>query len=255
MSLGSLPGGTPPPTNGDDETSRRLPVLPDDGPSPSSTGTEAGGDLSASRRAFLRTAAAAGQPWRRSRAAGRAWRTSSGKRFKELSPDEVARVLATDGAPQQGTVREGDHTSGPTAPLRGRRVRVRARPLPLRRLPPLRLRLREGEQPVARAPADPVDPGAGDGQGARRGPRPTPTSTTRRTRSRSPGSSTSRCSASSAGTTVREDLPDPGHLEGAGRHRGHRLRLVHRLPLLHVGLPLRRPPLQLGRRPPCRPPS
>ena len=45
---------------------------------------------------------------------------------------------------------------------------------------------------------------------------------------------------------LRQDLPDRGHLDGAGRHRGDRLRLVHRLPLLHGGLPLRRAPLQLG---------
>jgi hypothetical protein len=47
-------------------------------------------------------------------------------------------------------------------------------------------------------------------------------------------------------STVREGVPHPGHLEGAGRHRRRRLRLVHRLPLLHVGLPVRRAPLQLG---------
>ena len=40
--------------------------------------------------------------------------------------------------------------------------------------------------------------------------------------------------------------PRRRHLEGAGRHRGDRLRLVHRLPLLHGRLSLRRAPLQLG---------
>ena len=46
---------------------------------------------------------------------------------------------------------------------------------------------------------------------------------------------------------LRQGLPDRRHLDGAGRHRGDRLRLVHRLPLLHGGLPVRRAPLQLGR--------
>ena len=45
---------------------------------------------------------------------------------------------------------------------------------------------------------------------------------------------------------VHEGVPDGRHLDGAGRHRRHRLRLVHRLPLLHGGLPVRRAPLQLG---------
>ncbi len=43
-------------------------------------------------------------------------------------------------------------------------------------------------------------------------------------------------------------LPGGRHLARARRHRGHRLRLVHRLPQLHGGLPVRRPALQLGRR-------
>ena len=45
---------------------------------------------------------------------------------------------------------------------------------------------------------------------------------------------------------LHEGLPDRRHLEGAGRHRRHRLRLVHRLPLLHGRLPLRGAALQLG---------
>ena len=53
--------------------------------------------------------------------------------------------------------------------------------------------------------------------------------------------------ASSATTPVREGLPDYGNLDGAGRHRRRRLQLVHRLPLLHGGLPVRRAPLQLDR--------
>ncbi len=47
---------------------------------------------------------------------------------------------------------------------------------------------------------------------------------------------------------LHEGLPDRRHLDRAGRHRRHRLRLVHRLPLLHGRLPVRRAPLQLGRR-------
>ena len=49
------------------------------------------------------------------------------------------------------------------------------------------------------------------------------------------------------GLALHERVPDRGHLAGAGRHRGDRLRLVHRLPLLHGGVPLRRASLQLGR--------
>ena len=46
---------------------------------------------------------------------------------------------------------------------------------------------------------------------------------------------------------VHQGVPDRRDLDRAGRHRGHRLRLVHRLPLLHGRLPVRRAPLQLGR--------
>ena len=48
-------------------------------------------------------------------------------------------------------------------------------------------------------------------------------------------------------SAVHQGLPDRRDLDREGRHRRHRLRLVHRLPLLHGGLPLRRAPLQLGR--------
>ena len=48
-------------------------------------------------------------------------------------------------------------------------------------------------------------------------------------------------------TLCTQGLSGQGHMAGARRHRRHRLRLVHRLPVLHVGLPLWRPPLQLGR--------
>ncbi len=127
-----------------------------------------------------------------------------------------------------------------------RRVRLRPRSLPLRRLPPLRLRLRPREQPVAR-PADPLDPGARDGQGQRH--------RLRRVRHllRSRRSSRAREVLSPGGVPavpqprLRQGLSGQGHLAGTRRHRGHRLRLVSRLPLLHVGLPLRRPPLQLDR--------
>ena len=57
----------------------------------------------------------------------------------------------------------------------------------------------EGEQPVAQAPADPVDPRAADGQGARRRPQPRRRPTTTRRRCPSRATSTCRCSASSAG--------------------------------------------------------
>ena len=46
---------------------------------------------------------------------------------------------------------------------------------------------------------------------------------------------------------VRLRLPRDRHVERARRHRGHRLRQVHRVPQLHGHLPVRRAPLQLGR--------
>lgn len=45
---------------------------------------------------------------------------------------------------------------------------------------------------------------------------------------------------------LRPGLPGTGHLEGAGRRGGGRLRLVHRLSLLHGRLSLPGPPFQLG---------
>ena len=44
---------------------------------------------------------------------------------------------------------------------------------------------------------------------------------------------------------LRQGLPRRGNLAGAGRHHGHRLRLVHRLPLLRGGLPVLGASLQL----------
>jgi molybdopterin-containing oxidoreductase family iron-sulfur binding subunit len=67
-------------------------VLPEAGRSPSPAGTEAGGDLSASRRAFLRTAAA-GAAVAALSGCGGSLEDFLRKRFKELAPDEVARVL------------------------------------------------------------------------------------------------------------------------------------------------------------------
>ena len=46
-------------------------------------------------------------------------------------------------------------------------------------------------------------------------------------------------------SALHQGLPHGATWAGEGRHRGHRLRLVHRLPLLHGGLPLRRAALQL----------
>ena len=48
-------------------------------------------------------------------------------------------------------------------------------------------------------------------------------------------------------SAVREGLPGRRHLAGAGRHHRHRLRLVHRVPLLHGRLSLLGAPLQLER--------
>ena len=48
-------------------------------------------------------------------------------------------------------------------------------------------------------------------------------------------------------SALHQGLPHRRHLGGEGRHRGDRLRLVHRLPLLHGRVPLRRPPFQLDR--------
>ena len=44
---------------------------------------------------------------------------------------------------------------------------------------------------------------------------------------------------------VRDGVPGRGDLEGAGRDRGRRLQLVHRLPLLRGGVPVPRAALQL----------
>ena len=45
---------------------------------------------------------------------------------------------------------------------------------------------------------------------------------------------------------VHKSLSHRGHLDRARRHRSHRLRLVHRLPVLHGRLSVWRTPLQLG---------
>ena len=49
---------------------------------------------------------------------------------------------------------------------------------------------------------------------------------------------------------VREGLPGAGDLPPRRRHRARRLQPLHRLPLLHGGLPVRGAHLQLGRLPP-----
>ena len=46
---------------------------------------------------------------------------------------------------------------------------------------------------------------------------------------------------------LRQGMSRRGDLAGAGRDHGDRLRLVHRLPVLHGRVPLRRAPLQLQR--------
>ncbi len=125
-------------------------------------------------------------------------------------------------------------------------VRLRARHLPVHRLPALRLRLRGGEQPVAR-PAGALDHGAPDGQGHGRRLRP-------RRRLLPAGAGARGGPLLRPGgvpavpqRAVHEGVPDRRDLDRARRHRRHRLRLVHRVPLLHGGLPVRRPALQLGR--------
>ncbi len=158
------------------------------------------------------------------------------------------------GRPREGVQREvrqaghGQHAAG----ARRRAVRLRARHLALHRLPPLRLRLRQGEQPEPRS-ADPLDPRAGDGQGEGHRPR-----ARQRLLRRGDGAAAgpllpARRLPAVRQPALREELPGRRDLEGARRHRRDRLRLVHRLPLLHVGLPLRRAALQLDRRPRCRP--
>ena len=69
--------------------------------------------------------------------------------------------------------------------------------------------------------------------------------TTSTTRSRPPVTSMSARSASSAKPALRRRVPGRRDVEGARRRRRDRLRLVHRLPLLHGGVPVRRAPLQL----------
>ena len=134
----------------------------------------------------------------------------------------------------------------------GRAVRLRARSLALQRLPPLRRRLRRGEQPVARS-ADPVDPRAVDGQGqGHRLHRRRSLLRAGRSPRAGPLLRADRLSALPE-SALHQGLSDRRHLDREGRHRRHRLRLVHRLPLLHGGLPVRRAPLQLAACRTCRP--
>jgi hypothetical protein len=124
-----------------------------------------------------------------------------------------------------------------------REIRLRAQPLHLHRLPQMRRGVPQGEQPRPPLHQQLVHPRARDEKGSHRlreGQRHL-----RPSRCRNPTSTTCRCSASSATTPLRQGLPGRGHLEGAGRHRGGGLQLVHRLPLLRGGLPLSRAPLQL----------
>ena len=50
-------------------------------------------------------------------------------------------------------------------------------------------------------------------------------------------------------SALHAGLPHPGYLEARRRHRDDGLSPLHRLPLLHGGLPLRIAQLQLGRSP------
>ena len=171
--------------------------------------------------------------------------------FKELSTDELAKRARQGG--EKNMERFGKKTTVTAeGPRPGRRVRLRARPLALHRLPPLRLRLRGGEQPVARTRRS-------TGSGCSRWTRstastsPTPTLLRRRTRCPRPGNFYMPVQCQQCrNPPCTKVVPDAGDVEGEGRHRRHRLRLVHRLPLLHGGLPVRRAPLQLGDAEPAR---
>ena len=114
----------------------------------------------------------------------------------------------------------------------------------VQRQPALRGGLRPGEQP-ARRPGDSLHPGDGDGAGV---PRLRGRHRRLRRRRRCPARDKFympvQCHQCDNPPCVKA-CPVERHLEGAGRHRRHRLQLVHRLPLLHGGLPLLRPPLQL----------
>ncbi len=144
------------------------------------------------------------------------------------------------------TLRQEGHGGCRAADAR-RRVRLRPRPLALHRLPPVRLRLRRGEQPEPR-PADPVDPRAARWTRTRGidfahanayyDPEKVPRARALLRAGRVPAVPQ---------PALRQELSGRRDLAGAGRHRRHRLRLVHRLPLLHVGLSVRRATLQLGR--------
>ena len=137
-------------------------------------------------------------------------------------------------------------TVADTPPLPGRPVRLRARPLPLHRLPPLRLRLRRGEQPVAR-PAGPLDPRAARWRRRRASTSSTPNPYYDPAEVPEEGHFYVPVACQQCGTRPASKVcPIGRHLDGAGRHRRHRLRLVHRVPLLHGRVPLRRAPLQLG---------
>ena len=170
------------------------------------------------------------------------------KRLREM-PKERLQPGRSTRLEREYSAEQGTAVTVADTPRAARRpVRLRARPLPLHRLPPLRLRVRRGEQPVAR-PAGPLDPRPADGEGeGRRLPRRRPLLPAGRGPGGGPLLRAGRLPAVPQ-RSLHQGLPDRRDLDGAGRDRGHRLRLVHRLPLLHGGVPLRRPPLQLGRSP------
>ena len=208
-------------------------------------------DVDPERRAFLRTAAAGAALASLAGCGGVTMEEFFRKHFKEPDARTAEAGAGQRGGEEQGEVRARHHGDGRGAARRGG-VRLRPRSLPVHRLPPLRLRLRQGEQPVARPSAVPVDSRAGDGQGARR--RPLPRRAVLRAGHRPAARQVLLPGPVPAlpQPAVREGLPDPGDLEGEGRDRRRRLRLVHRLPLLHGGLPVRGPPLQLRGGEPAR---
>ena len=189
---------------------------------------------------------------RRGFAAAAAGAAMDPDRLRSQAPVRSAEGAATTSIAETGAQATAEHLGSTihvsdTRPDARRAVRLRAGYLALHRLPALRLRLR-ARRTTSRATrrstgsacfpwrrrrasifthADPYYNPAG-------GPRGRPLLRAR------------------AVPAVRESALHQGlshrrHVDREGRHRGHRLRLVHRLPLLHGGVPLWRAALQLER--------
>ncbi len=185
------------------------------------------------------------------KASATVWETFFQKHFRELSKDELKQVLARLEKDYSQEYRQGSQSQGNSC-HRGGALRLWPRSFPLHRLPTLRLCLRRREQPVPR-PTDPLDTGGPPGKGKRG--RSGICGTLLQSGTSSGGGSLLHAGRLPAvrETALHQSLPGSGHLEGKRRHCRRRLQLVHRMPLLHGRLPLRRSSFQLAQRGISRP--